>query len=225
MKKKAVVLLSGGLDSSTTLGLVTKEGYEPYALSVFYGQRNEVELLAAKKVAQFFSVREHKILQLDLRAFGASSLTCDIEVKKHNDVKHGKIPQTYVPARNTILLSLALAYAEVLEADHIFYGANVHDYSGYPDCRPSYVKAFQDMANLSTKRAAEDGHRMHIEAPLMDMSKAQIIQLGLSLGLDYAITHSCYDPKGSLACGLCSACYYRAHGFKTAQVEDPTIYI
>lgn len=220
--KKAVVLLSGGLDSATTLAFVKSKGYNPYALSIFYGQRNQVELFAAKRVAAFLKVEEHKLLDLDLRLFGGSSLTDKTKVLAHED-NGSEIPNTYVPARNTIMLSLALAYAEVLESNYIFFGANIHDYSGYPDCRPEYIKAFEAMANLSTKRSVM-GEKIHIEAPLINMSKAEIIKTGMDLGLDYSITHSCYSPIDNLACGVCSACFYRKKGFIEANVADPTIY-
>lgn len=220
--KPAVVLLSGGLDSTTVLAMVKDMGFSPKVLTILYGQRNQVELLAAKRVAKYFSIEDHKILNLDLRLFGGSSLTDDLEVKNHEQVPEG-IPNTYVPARNTILLSLALAYAEVSLADDIFFGANIHDYSGYPDCRPDYIKAFQEMANLATKRATE-GQGIKIHAPLVNMSKASIIKTGLSLGVDYSITHSCYDPKEDLACGQCSACFYRKKGFSDIGISDPTRY-
>lgn len=220
--KPAVILLSGGLDSTTTLAVAKDMGFLPFALTIFYGQRNHVELQAAKRVAEYFAVINHKILDLDLRLFGGSSLTDDLSVRPHEETQ--EIPKTYVPARNTIMLSLAMAYAEVSGADDIFFGANVHDYSGYPDCRPVYVEAFQNMANLATKRASL-GNKMTIHAPLVNMSKASIIKTGLSLGVDYGITHSCYDPKEHLACGICSACHYRQKGFKDAGEKDPTRYV
>ncbi len=220
--KKAVLLLSGGLDSSTTLAIAKSEGFLVYALSVFYGQRNEVELIAAKRVAASLGAAEHKILNLDLRLFGGSSLTDQLDVKVHNE-QETSIPNTYVPARNTIMLSLALAYAEVTKAQTIFFGANIHDYSGYPDCRPDYINAFEKMANLATKESVL-GNKISIRAPLVNLSKAQIIQIGTNLGVDYSLTHSCYDPKESLACGVCSACFYRHKGFIDAQLPDPTIY-
>lgn len=221
--EKAVILLSGGLDSTTTLAVAKSEGYDLAALTIFYGQRNRVELMAAKRVVQHFQVREHKILELDLRAFGGSALTDNLEVQSHSAQDHATIPNTYVPARNTIMLSLALAYAEVLKANRIFFGANVHDYSGYPDCRPAYIEAYEKMANLATKSAAE-GNKLRIHAPLVNLSKAQIIGLGLALKVPYEITHSCYDPKDSRACGHCSACFYRHKGFVDAGVLDPTLY-
>lgn len=220
--KKAVLLLSGGLDSSTTLAIAKSEGFLVYALSVFYGQRNEIELTAAKRVAASLSVTEHKVLNLDLRLFGGSSLTDQLDVKVH-DEQQTSIPNTYVPARNTIMLSLALAYAEVIKAQTIFFGANIHDYSGYPDCRPDYIKAFENMANLATKESVL-GNKISIKAPLVNLSKAEIIKIGTSLGIDYSITHSCYDPKENVACGVCSACFYRHKGFLDAKIADPTIY-
>lgn len=220
--KKAVVLLSGGLDSATTLAYVKDKGFTPYALSIFYGQRNQIELFAAKRVAAFLKVSEHKLIELDLRAFGGSSLTDKVNVNPH-DHNLKEIPNTYVPARNTIMLSMALAYAEVLACDYIFFGANIHDYSGYPDCRPEYIKAFETMANLSTKRGVL-GEKIFIEAPLINMSKAEIIKTGIALGLDYSITHSCYSPIENLACKVCSACFYRHKGFLEAKIPDPTIY-
>ena len=221
--KKAILLLSGGLDSSTTLAIAKDKGFEVYALSVFYGQRNQVELLAAQRVAAFFNVAQHKIINLDLRTFGSSSLTDNLTVNAHEQQDHSVIPNTYVPARNTIMLSLALAYCEVNKASHIFFGANIHDYSGYPDCRPEYIKAFEQMANLATKESSL-GNKISIIAPLVNLTKAEIIKTGLSLGVDYSITHSCYDPKDGLACGHCSACFYRHKGFIDANVADPTIY-
>jgi len=220
--KKAVLLLSGGLDSSTTLAIAKSEGFLVYALSVFYGQRNEIELIAAKRVAASLGAAEHKILNLDLRLFGGSSLTDQLDVKVHNE-QETSIPNTYVPARNTIMLSLALAYAEVTKAQAIFFGANIHDYSGYPDCRPDYINAFEKMANLATKESVL-GNKISIRAPLVNLSKAQIIQIGTNLGVDYSLTHTCYDPKERLACGVCSACFYRHKGFMDAQLADPTIY-
>jgi 7-cyano-7-deazaguanine synthase len=219
----AIVLLSGGLDSTTALAIAKEMGFIPLALTCLYGQKNQVELLSAKKVVEDLKVIEHKIINLDLRVFGGSSLTDESLVKKHEDQKKDCIPDTYVPARNTIMLSLALAFAEVRNAYDIFFGANIHDYSGYPDCRPAYIKAFQEMANLATKNA-ELGHTVKIHAPLVDLSKAEIIKTGVRLGIKYEHTHSCYDPIGELACGKCSACYYRKKGFKDARIDDPTRY-
>lgn len=219
--KKAVILLSGGLDSATTLAIAKDMGFSPYALTISYGQRNTVEISAAKKVAKFFEVAHHQLLELDLRLFGGSSLTDDISVLPHSMQKQGAIPNTYVPARNTIMLSLALAFAEVNDAFDIFYGANAHDYSGYPDCRPDYINAFENMANLAIKSS----NKIYIHAPLVNLTKAEIIMRGLSLKVDYSLTHSCYDPKGDLACGLCSACFYRKKGFLEACATDPTRYV
>ncbi len=221
--RPAVILLSGGLDSTTTLAIAKDRGFDPYPLSILYGQRNRVELLSAKKVAEYFGVKEHKIIELDLRLIGGSSLTDNIDVMAHEDQANDAVPNTYVPARNTIMLSLALAYAEVKSAFDIFFGANVHDYSGYPDCRPAYVEAFENMANLAIKSASAES-RMRIHAPLVNMTKSEIIQNGLSLGVDYSITHSCYDPISDRACGKCSACFYRKKGFNDAAVADPTRY-
>ncbi|USN51851.1 MAG: 7-cyano-7-deazaguanine synthase QueC [Myxococcales bacterium] len=222
--KNAVVLLSGGLDSSTTLAIAQAQGFNVKALTIFYGQRNQVELDAARRVVKHFAVDKHQVLDLDLRAFGGSSLTDSIEVLAHSEISSEAIPQTYVPARNTIMLSLALAYAEVNQAFDIFFGANIHDYSGYPDCRPHYVEAFEKMANLATKSACEGGNKITIHTPLINLTKAQIIKRGIELGVDYSITHSCYDPVGDRACGRCSACFYRTKGFKDADILDPTPY-
>ncbi len=221
--KPAVILLSGGLDSTTTLAYAKSLGFDPRPLTILYGQRNKVELLAAKRVAAFFGVQEHKILELDLRLIGGSSLTDNIEVIPHESQNADEIPNTYVPARNTIMLSLALAYAEVSGAFDIFFGANVHDYSGYPDCRPVYVTAFETMANLAIKSAGEQS-RMRIHTPLVNLTKAEIIKKGNGLGVDYSITHSCYDPREDRACGKCSSCFYRKKGFLDADITDPTRY-
>lgn len=222
--KNAVVLLSGGLDSSTTLAMVRKQSFDGlFALTVCYGQKNVVELNAAKRIASWAQVSEHKIIDLDLRLFGGSSLTSEAQVLAHEKNEESEIPSTYVPARNTIMLSLALAYAEVKGANDIFFGANIHDYSGYPDCRPDYINAFEKMANLATKRSAQ-GEKLSIHAPLVNLSKAEIIKIGHDLGLAYENTHSCYDPKADLACGQCSACFYRAKGFADAGLLDPTRY-
>ncbi|HXW53294.1 MAG TPA: 7-cyano-7-deazaguanine synthase QueC [Myxococcota bacterium] len=221
--KSAVVLLSGGLDSTTTLAIAKDMGYRAYALTILYGQRNHIEALSAKKVAALLSIEEHKIIELNLRLFGGSSLTDDISVGAHVESRVNEIPNTYVPARNTILLSLALAYAEVSKADDIFFGANIHDYSGYPDCRPSYIHAFEKMANLAVKSATL-GHHIRIHAPLVNLSKAEIIKKGCALGVPYEHTHSCYDPRDNLACGSCSSCFYRRKGFIDAGITDPTNY-
>ncbi len=221
--KKAVVLLSGGLDSATTLAIAASEGYECYALSFDYGQRALTELNAAKSVVESLQVKEHRVFNLDLRQFGGSALTDDAI-----DVPEGEtdgVPVTYVPARNTIFLSLALAWAEVLHADAIYIGVNAVDYSGYPDCRPEFIQAYEAMANLATRNGVT-GEPFKIETPLIDLTKAQIIQTGNALGLDYSLTVSCYqsDELGR-ACGRCDSCRLRAKGFEDAGVPDPTRYI
>ncbi|MDE0423822.1 7-cyano-7-deazaguanine synthase QueC [Candidatus Poribacteria bacterium] len=227
MSKKAVVLLSGGLDSTTTLAIARDEGYDTYAMSFRYGQRHTVELECAENVAKMLGVREHTIVDIDLRAFGASALTANIEVPKNRpDTEMGNgIPITYVPARNTIFLSYALAYAEVLDADTIFIGANAIDYSGYPDCRPEYIEAYQAMANLATQAGVEGKTKLTICAPLMYKTKAEIIQIGTALGVDYSLTLSCYDPDAAgSACGGCDSCLLRKRGFEEAGIPDPTCY-
>jgi 7-cyano-7-deazaguanine synthase len=221
--KKAVILLSGGLDSTTVLAMARDAGFDIMALTIFYGQRNHVELQASKRIVKFFDVAEHKILELDLRLMGGSALTDDIAVPTHDLSLANAVPSTYVPARNTIMLSLALGFAEVSDADDIFFGANIHDYSGYPDCRPNYISAFETMANLATKRASE-GRAVRIHAPLVNLSKAEIIKTGLALQVPYELTHSCYAPVEDLACGTCSACFYRKKGFEEAMTKDPTRY-
>jgi 7-cyano-7-deazaguanine synthase len=225
--KKAVVLLSGGLDSSTVLAIAKDEGFLPYALSFRYGQRHEAELAAAARVAAELGVAEHVIADVNLNVFGGSALTAQIEVPKARteaELAEG-IPVTYVPARNTVFLSIALAWAEVLEADHIFVGVNALDYSGYPDCRPEYIRAFEQMANLATKAAVEGKQRIEIHAPLIKLTKAQIIERGIALGLDYGATHSCYDPDSDgRACGACDSCLLRIKGFREAGLPDPTTY-
>ena len=225
--KKAVVLSSGGLDSTTVLAMVRDQAFDIFSLSFSYGQRHDFELEAAKKIAAAMQVEQHLVTRIDLGPIGGSALTDDIPVPKAR--RHGQmaneIPVTYVPARNTIFLSYALAWAEVLEAWDIFIGVNAVDYSGYPDCRPEYIQAFETMANLATKAAVEGKGRFRIHTPLIDMSKAQIIQAGLSLGVDYGVTHSCYDPAPyGLACGRCDACVLRKDGFTAAGVPDPTVY-
>jgi 7-cyano-7-deazaguanine synthase len=225
--KRAVILLSGGLDSTTTLAIAKDEGYEPYALSFRYGQRHSVELDAAKRVADALGVAGHVIAEIDLRVFGGSALTADIAVPKDRpmeEMDHG-IPITYVPARNTIFLSFALAWAETLGVSDIFLGVNHLDFSGYPDCRPEYIEAYERMANLATKAGVEGAQRLKIHTPLMMLNKAQIIQRGMALGLDYGQTISCYDaaPDGR-ACGHCDACLLRQKGFREAGVSDPTPY-
>lgn len=224
--KKAVVLLSGGLDSATTLAIARAEGFQPYALSFRYGQRHAAELDAAKRVAAALGAVEHVIVGIDLRQFGGSALTAEIDVPKDRPAEAigDGIPITYVPARNTIFLSYALAWAEVLGARYIFIGANVLDYSGYPDCRPQYIEAFEHMANLATKAGIE-GQRLSISAPLIALTKAEIIKRGTGLGVDYALTVSCYDPApDGAACGRCDSCQLRRKGFAEAGVPDPTRY-
>lgn len=227
MRKKAVVLLSGGLDSTTVLAIARDEGYGTYAMSFRYGQRHTMELECAKNVAEALRGQQHKVVDIDLRTFGASALTADIEVPKDRpDTEKGNgIPITYVPARNTIFLSYALVWAEILVADTIFIGANAIDYSGYPDCRPEYIEAYQTMANLATQAGVEGKTKLKIRAPLMHKTKAEIIQIGVALGVDYSLTLSCYDPdaKGR-ACGGCDSCLLRKKGFKEAGIPDPTRY-
>jgi 7-cyano-7-deazaguanine synthase len=227
ISKRAVVLSSGGLDSTTVLAMAKNLGYELYSLSFFYGQRHDFELQAAEKVAAAIGVQRHLILHVDLKPIGGSALTDDIAVPKNRSESHMSeaIPVTYVPARNTIFLSYALAWAEVLGAWNIFIGVNAVDYSGYPDCRPEYIQAFESMANLATRTAVQGEGRFRIHTPLIDMTKAQIIQSGTALDVDYGITHSCYDPSPSgLACGRCDSCILRKNGFTAAGVPDPTPY-
>jgi 7-cyano-7-deazaguanine synthase len=221
--KNAVVLLSGGLDSATVLALAQADGYHCHCLSLDYGQRHRAELDAAARVAKSLGARAHRIVKIDLAAFGGSALT-DTSIAVPVDGAAGGIPVTYVPARNTVLLSLALAWAEVLQARHIFFGANAVDYSGYPDCRPEYVRAFEAMANLATKAAVE-GARLTLHAPIIELSKADIIRRGIAAGVDYALTVSCYqaDSEGA-ACGACDSCRLRRAGFAAAGVSDPTRY-
>ncbi|MBA4348855.1 MAG: 7-cyano-7-deazaguanine synthase QueC [Thermodesulfovibrio sp.] len=258
--KKAVALLSGGIDSSTTLAVAKSEGYKLYALSFDYGQRHMRELESARMVAQSLSVKKHLVLKFDLREIGGSALTSKIEVPKNSNalkentvhasrITHhcSYIPITYVPARNTIFLSFALSWSEVLEAPEIFIGANAVDYSGYPDCRPEYLKAFEEMANLATKISVEGKFRFKINAPLLNLTKAEIIKKGMELGLDYSLTWSCYDPQPAIAgvrsqkseegknselrtlnsklmpCGRCDSCLFRAKGFQEAGVKDPLL--
>ena len=226
--KKAVVLASGGLDSTTALAMAKYDGFEVYSLSFDYGQRHMYELQAAKRVAELMGVSKHLVIELDLRKFGASALTDDIAVPKssNGNITADKIPITYVPARNTIFLSLAMAWAETINASDIFIGVNALDYSGYPDCRPEFIKAFERMANLATKASVEGTLNIRIHTPLIRMTKAQIIIKGMELGVDYAVTHSCYDPSSEgLACGYCDSCILRKKGFKEAGVKDPTKYI
>lgn len=222
------MLSSGGLDSTTVLALAKDHGHEIYSLSFFYGQRHDFELQAAQKVAAAMGVKKHLVTQVDLKPIGGSALTDDIAVpKSRTESKMSEeIPVTYVPARNTIFLSYALAWAEVLNAWDIFIGVNAVDYSGYPDCRPEYILAFERMANLATKASVEGVGNFRIHTPLINLTKAQIIKAGVSLGVDYAMTHSCYDPSPiGLACGRCDACILRSNGFKAAGVPDPTRYV
>jgi 7-cyano-7-deazaguanine synthase len=223
--KRAVVLLSGGLDSATTLAICRSEGFEPCALSFDYGQRHQLELEAAKRVAASLGAQEHRIALIDLRVFGGSALTDDIAVPKEREAGNAnEIPITYVPARNTIFLSYALAWCEVLGAADIFIGANAIDYSGYPDCRPEFISAFERLANVATKSGVE-GTTLQIHAPLISMSKAEIIRKGTELGVDFALTHSCYDPSSDgVACGECDSCRLRLQGFREAGLTDPIRY-
>lgn len=227
MNKKAVVLLSGGLDSSTILAYAIDKGFDIYAISFSYGQRHKFELEAAKKVAQHFGVKDHKTAHIDLRVFGGSALTAEIEVPKGRTEAEmeGEIPITYVPARNTIFLSFALAYAEVIGSDDIFIGVNAVDYSGYPDCRPEYIEAYEKMANLATKSGIQSETKLTIHTPLIDLRKSEIIQMGLDLGVDYSITSTCYDPnEAGLPCGICDSCVLRLKGFSALGIEDPAEY-
>jgi 7-cyano-7-deazaguanine synthase len=224
MDKKAVVLLSGGMDSTTTLALAKAQGFSAYALSIQYGQRHACELEAAKRIAKALAVVEHRLLRLDLRAIGGSALTGDIEVPK-DALGDSDIPVTYVPARNTIFLSLALAWAEVVGSEDVFIGVNALDYSSYPDCRPGFIRAFETMANLATKAGVEGRQRFTIHTPLIEMTKAEIIQMGAGLGVDFLLTHSCYDPDESCRpCGRCDSCLLRSNGFREAGLEDPLEY-
>ncbi len=227
VKPKTVVLLSGGLDSTTTLAIAKSQGYEVYALSFRYGQRHRVELEAAQRIAEYFKAAKHVVVDIDLRLFGGSALTDDIAVPKGRSQEEmgGDIPVTYVPARNTIFLSFALAWAETLGAQDIFIGVNALDYSGYPDCRLEYIEAYECMANLATKAGVEGQQKLKIHTPLIKMTKAQIIKKGLELGADFSLTHSCYDPSESgEACGQCDSCQLRLKGFKEAGIEDPIKY-
>jgi len=219
---KAVVLLSGGLDSYTAAAIAKSEGYSLLALTIRYGQRHVREIDAARSVARALGVERHLELDLDLRAIGGSSLTGDVDVPRDRDLDAAGIPSTYVPARNTIFLSLALGLAEAAGASDIVIGVNALDYSGYPDCRPEFVAAFETLANLAT-RAGVEGARFRVHTPLIAMTKADIIRRGLVLGLDYALTHSCYDPVGGRPCGRCDSCVLRARGFREAGVPDPLL--
>jgi 7-cyano-7-deazaguanine synthase len=224
----AVLLLSGGLDSTTMLAYAIREGYDVHAMTFRYGQRHSSEIDAARRVARHYDVRDHVVVDIDLRTFGGSALTADIAVPKDRSadaISHG-IPITYVPARNTIFLSFCLAWAEVLGATDIFIGVNALDYSGYPDCRPEYVSAFQTMANLATRGGVEGTTPIHIRTPLLHLTKREIVELGLSLGVDYSITLSCYDPSPEgIACGHCDACQLRLKGFSEAGANDPAPYV
>ena len=226
-KSKAVVLLSGGLDSTTTLAIAMSEGYTPYAMTFRYGQRHKLEIEAAKTIAVRFGVVQHLIAEIDLRIFGGSALTSEIAVPKGRrpEAMTDEIPITYVPARNTIFLSFALAWAEVLGSNDIFIGVNALDYSGYPDCRPEYIEAYQIMANLATKVGVEGRQQLHIHTPLIQLSKAQIIKKGLALGVDYSLTLTCYDPStDGAACGQCDSCLFRLKGFEENGIIDPARY-
>ena len=227
LEKKAVVLLSGGLDSTTTLALSIRDGFTAYALSFRYGQRHESELNAARKIAKEVGIARHIIYDIDLRIFGGSALTSALEIPRHRTITEMRsgIPATYVPARNTIFLSLALAWAEVLGASDIFLGVNALDYSGYPDCRPEYIDAYQSLANLATKAGVEGESQITIHTPLIQLTKAQIIHTGLELGVNYKLTHSCYDPdQEGRACGTCDACKLRLKGFAECGIPDPASY-
>jgi 7-cyano-7-deazaguanine synthase len=226
-EKLAVVLLSGGLDSATIAAIARHEGYRVHALSIDYGQRHRFELQAARRVAEALGVAQHKVLAIDLATLGGSALTADIAVpqnRSEGEMAEG-IPITYVPARNTVMLSLALGFAEVLGAADIFIGVNAVDYSGYPDCRPEFLEAFQQLANLATKAGVEGTSRFQIHAPLINMTKAQIVQRGVELGVDYGLTHTCYSPnEQGVACGRCDACQLRRKGFAAAELVDPIEY-
>ena len=229
--KNAVVLLSGGLDSATTLAIAADMGYDCYAMTFSYGQRHDIEIECSKSVAAANSVKEHRIIEINLAAFGGSALTdMNLEVPKNRDeiaenAEISQIPITYVPARNTIFLSYALAFAEVTDSFDIFIGVNATDYSGYPDCRPEFIDAFQKMANLATAAAVEDKGKYTIHTPIIEMSKAEIIQTGTKLGVDYSLTHSCYDPaEDQKPCGKCDSCQLRLKGFKEANQTDPVEY-
>lgn len=227
LKKQAVVLLSGGLDSATVAAIAVSEGFVVHALSFSYGQRHSLELEAARRVAESLRVAEHRIVAIDLRVFGGSALTDDIDVPKGRDSKEmgAGIPITYVPARNTIFLSFALAWAEVLGSSDIFIGVNALDYSGYPDCRPEFIRAFEQMANLATKAGVEGRQNLTIHTPLMHLTKAQIIHKGMQLGIDYSLTSSCYDPApDGRPCGECDSCLLRRKGFRENGIDDPLPY-
>jgi 7-cyano-7-deazaguanine synthase len=225
--KKAVILLSGGLDSTTTLAIAQNSGFKLFGLTFRYGQRHKYEIAAAQNIAQAYNLADHKITEIDLRTFGGSALTDDLDVPKdrNNGTMNKSIPITYVPARNTIFLSFALAWAEVLGANDIFLGVNSMDYSGYPDCRPEYIQSFTNMANLATKAGVEGKQSIKIKTPLINMTKKEIIKKGLKLGVDYSFTHSCYDPENDgISCGRCDACQIRLRGFQEAGIKDPIKY-
>lgn len=228
-KKKAVCLLSGGIDSSTTMAVAHSEGFELHGMSFDYGQRNKFEINCARALGEQFEIVEHRLIKIDLRAFGGSSLTSDLEVTKGRSIMEiglSGIPMTYVPCRNVIFLSYALAWAEVLEADDIFIGVNAIDYSGYPDCRPEFIESFEKMANLSTRCAVERGHHISIHVPLIDDTKAQIIEKGMKLGIDFSKTISCYDPAPEgVSCGQCDSCIIRQRAFMSLGIKDPVKYI
>ena len=224
-ESRAAVLLSGGLDSATVLAIARSEGLECHCLTVDYGQRHRVELAAASDVAAALGAASHRVITLDLRAIGGSALTDDIPVPKDGDPRPTEIPVTYVPARNTVMLSLLLGLAEVVGARDLFIGANAVDYSGYPDCRPAFLEAFENLAALATVAGAENGLRFRVRAPLLELSKADIIRRGVALGVDYAATWSCYDPTPEFfACGRCDSCVLRRRGFEEAKISDPTRY-
>ena len=225
---KAVVLLSGGLDSTTCLAIARQEGYQTYGISFRYGQRHAAELAAARRIADAMALQQHVVVDIDLAQFGGSALTSDMRVPKRHSADQigGGIPVTYVPARNTVFLALALAWAETLETGDLFIGVNARDYSGYPDCRPEYIAAFERMANLATKAAAEGTRPVRIHTPLIDWTKAEIIRRGLALGVDYSLTRSCYDPASDgAACGRCEACLLRLRGFAENGIPDPIRYV
>ena len=227
MSRKAVVLLSGGLDSTTVLAVAKDQGFEPYAISFRYGQRHAVELEAARRVAKAAGVERHVVCDIDLRVFGGSALTADVDVPKHEsaeELSDDEIPITYVPARNTVFLSFALAHAEVIGSTDIFIGVNALDYSGYPDCRPEYIAAYEQMANLAT-RAGVEGNAMKIHTPLINLTKAETVELGTKLGVDYSLTLSCYDPDAEgRSCGHCDSCLLRLRGFADVGLADPVSY-
>jgi 7-cyano-7-deazaguanine synthase len=223
---RAAVLLSGGLDSTTVLAIARSEGLECHCLTIDYGQRHRVELEAARRAADALGAASHRVIGLDLRAIGGSALTDEIEVPKDQDPESADVPITYVPARNTVMLSLLLGLAEVVGADQLFIGANAVDYSGYPDCRPAFLQAFEHLASLATVAGAEHGVRFKVRAPLLELSKAEIIRRGLELGVDYGLTWSCYDPTtDGLACGHCDSCILRRQGFEEAGARDPALYV